>query len=375
MKKLPYIEDYILLMVTDMLVWPPTMPLIKLARYDEPIVNSMAQQINSNLGFTDKQAVLAHKIVIKYRKQWAANNYDVSDHDPYPKFKIAIRTIDRSKSIGITNQKIYLRFPYDQDLISEIRASVQNLPGQIVFNKEHRQWEAALIEPRIIWAKEFGLKHKFNFDTEFNTVINTMLAQEEYSISLMANDTGYYISNAEHSMIQYIEDHAGIQLNNLAQLVDLAPLLGYTVDTKVMQQFNTEVAAGLHDFYLHKDHSVEYANKSSIDITQVVEYAIMVNRWPIYVYESNDKTLLNLFRAYFDSVVIADKYTDYASLTDAKVIYIKHWKLSQVKIPLLVTMNSLMIGFRRQQMLQCADKIIYFTQKVQENASVPITNT
>jgi hypothetical protein len=37
-------------------------------------------------------------------------------------------------------------------------------------------------------------------------------------------------------------------------------------------------------------------------------------------------------------------------------------------MPLLVTTHTLMIGSRRQQMLQSADKVVYFTQQVEQNA-------
>jgi hypothetical protein len=62
MKTLPHIEDYIELMARHYLSWPMMDPVIKMARYDEPIVTSMSEQIARSQGFTDKQAALAHKM-------------------------------------------------------------------------------------------------------------------------------------------------------------------------------------------------------------------------------------------------------------------------------------------------------------------------
>ena len=375
MKTLPYIEDYIVLMATDQFNWPPTEPPIKLARYDEPIVNSMAQQIQNNLGFTDKQATLAHKIVIKYRKQWASQNYDVSAHIDQPKYKNSIRNIDRSKVIGIDKNIIYLRFPYDQIMISDLRASVQSVNGSLFFNKEKRQWEAGLVEPRLIWAKEFGLKYQFTFNPEFDQVLGIMLDQEEYEIKLAKLDQdSYHIINAADSLNCYIDQHGGFGVNNLCSLVDMAPLLGYKVDTTVLDEFKNIVAPELHDYFLNKDQNVTYQNRTQINVDDLIRYAKHTNRFPIFIYEANDRILFNLFKEKVDTIETVDKESAVNQTWNSSVVYVKHWKLIPYRIPLLVTMSTLMLGFRRQQMLQCADKVVYFTQDI-DNATMPTTDT
>ena len=103
MQKYHFIEDYIMDMGATFLTWPPKQSQIKLARYDETIVQSMADQVNSGIQFTDKQATLALKLVTKYRKQWKKIGYDITDQIDNPRYKFPIRVIDRRKVVESTS--------------------------------------------------------------------------------------------------------------------------------------------------------------------------------------------------------------------------------------------------------------------------------
>ncbi|NBP16954.1 hypothetical protein EBU95_21670, partial [bacterium] len=222
MKKLPYIEDYILLMGQDPFAWPPNAPLITLARYDENIIQSMYDQINRGLGFTDKQAVLAHKLVTKYHRQWGQNGYDVTGQIKNAKFKFPIRNIDRSKRIDIKDKFIHILFPYEQDVISVIRSSVSEVPGECYFDKELRLWVTSLIEPRIRWAKEFGDKYNFEFTETFLQVLSKVNAITDYRIELCRINGQLTITNAADSLNDYIESQVGMSDSNLIKLIDLS---------------------------------------------------------------------------------------------------------------------------------------------------------
>lgn len=364
MKKLQYIEDYILLMGNDMLTWPPPTSVIKLARYDEPIVNSMAEQIQRGLGFTDKQALLAHKIVCKYRKQWAAAGYDVSDQIENGVFNLPIRTIDRSRSISITNNRLELKFPYDQNLISHLRASVSAVPGSLFFDRESRAWVAALIEQRIVWAHQFGLENGFEFADGFLQALAIINRSEHYAIELVDSEQGLKITNAENSLNDYISHHGGFDRGNLLRLIDLSSLLGYRVSTELF--LNT--GHNLTEFQIHmlmnRDHNSVYHNEP--DLAPAIEYARLTDRFPIYVYESASASMRRQIYQHFSPEEICEPKNLTAVSQDCRVVYVNNWKMSPVTIPLLITSHVLMIGHRRQQMLQSAEKIIYYTQEIAE---------
>lgn len=360
MKTLPYIEDYIEIMGAHYaLTWPIPDAVIKLARYDEPIVNSMANQIQNKVGFTDRQAVLAHKIVIKYRKQWLQQGYEVSHLADQARYRYAIRAVDRRLYIDVVNNAIEIRFPYDQTLISKIRAAVQDRPGSLLFDRDRRAWIAALIEPRIIWAREFGLEHGFEFSDNFQSVLELMLAQSEYSIKLVSTGQALTITNAEKSLIDYVQNQGGFGFDNLVGLIDLAGICGYTVDPVLYDSVSCD--DHIHKCLTQRDIEIKY--ETDIDIQSVVKYAALTNRYPIYVYESGTSVLRNQINQYFKPDQITDLKLNPKLSHQGPVIYFNHWKLAGSSMPLLITTHTLMIGSRRQQMLHAADKVIYFTQQ------------
>jgi len=363
MKALPYIEDYIELMGSNFLIWPARPQLISLARYDTSIVDSMADQIRDGTGFTDRQSHLAHKLVIKYKRQWATAGYDVAHLEQVPKFRLPIRIVDRTKIINSVNGQIEIRFPYDQNLIAEIRSSTNDLPGRCHFDKDLRAWVTALIEPRVLWAREFGAKYNFEFGAEFNQVLGAILGQDDYSITLRPSGDGFEITNIADSLYDYIMQHGGFGRDNLLRLIDLAGVLGYTVNDSVYQTLDHEPSLLDIQLLTSRNTNIEYEDK--IDLAPVIAYAKMTNRFPISVYESGSNTMRQQLLEHFPESEIVDR----RHRSDAgSVIYFNTWKLSDAHIPLLITTHTLMIGTRRQQMLQSAEKVVYFSQKIQENA-------
>ena len=358
MKRLNYVEDYIdLLAKHHQLTWPPVAPLIKLARYDEPIVAGMAEQLNQNTGFTDKQAELAHKIVMKYRKQWTGIGYDV-EHLSVPKYRLPIRKIDRRKIVDIKNNQIQLRFPYDQDLISKIRAAVNDIPGSLFFDREQRAWCAAMIEPRIVWAKEFGCMYQFDFTEEFDYVLNTLLSQKDYSIELVRINNEFKITNAHDSLLQYIDEHGGLVDSNLLQLLDLSGICCYSVNPSIFNELKIDDV--IRNMLTSRELNLLYG-QAGINFQPAIEYAKITNRFPIYVYENGHNAMRKQLDKYFSATQIVERKNT-TSTND--VIYFNHWKYADEYMPLLLTTHTLMIGNRRLQMLHAAEKVFYYTQEI-----------
>lgn len=357
-----------------MLSWPPSDPIINLARYDVSIVNSMAEQINRGLGFSDKQAILAHKIVCKYKRQWNLAGYDVTQQQENGLFKLPIRTIDRSTLIDIDENKILIRFPYNQDLISKVRANTNDIPGSCFFDKDKRCWVASLIEPRIKWAYKFGNENNFEFSQEFITVYELVKDCPEYKICLKANSQQFFIENAAESLVDYINQHGGFGYDNIVKLIDMAGVLGYTVEESVFKYVNSNLSIESIRIMTQRETNITYDIGSDIDLSHTIAYAELTGRFPIYVYEANTNQIRTQLDRYFSSSDIVDRKLNPQSKAKGKVIYFNHWRLADLAIPLLVTTHVLMIGNRRQQMLQCSDKIVFFSQRV-ENDTVLATDT
>lgn len=371
MKSLPYIEDYIVLMADHYLSWPPASPVINLARYDEPIVSSMSDQIQRGVGFTDKQALLAHKIVTKYKRQWVSAGYDISNQELNAVFRLPIRMIDRTRSIDIANGRIEIKFPYDQELISHIRASINEYPGQLFFDKENRCWVTAIIEPRLTWCYEFGTKYNFEFGAEFQSAQQQMNDVAEYDIVLHDNGSEFEITNAADSLVNYIQEHGGFAKQNIIRLIDLSGICGYKVDPSVYRQLDIDCDQELIMLLTERSTNIQY--DTQIDLKQVINYAELTERFPIYVYESGSSVMRQQLNRYFTVEDIIDRKTMPNSARGGRVVYFNHWKLADSNIPLLVTTHTLMIGNRRQQMLHTADKVVFFSQRIDDD-QVPVTD-
>ncbi len=371
MKSLPYIEDYIVLMADHYLSWPPTAPVINLARYDDPIVNSMADQIQRGVGFTDKQALLAHKIVTKYKRQWITAGYDISRHEDDAVFRLPIRVIDRSHSIDINNNRIEIKFPYNQDMISHVRAAINEYPGQLYFDKENRCWVTSVIEPRLKWCREFGTKYNFEFGAEFQQACQQMNAITAHDIMLRYNGSEFEITNAADSLVDYVHEHGGFDEQNIIRLIDLSGICGYQVDNTVYQQLDIDCDQDLIRMLTERSTNLIY--DTQIDLTGVIRYAELTQRFPIYVYESGSSVMRQQLNRYFTVEDIVDRKSTPNSARGGRVVYFNHWKLADTNIPLLVTTHTLMIGNRRQQMLHSADKVVFFSQRIEDD-QVPVTN-
>lgn len=370
MKQLPYIEDFIKLMAIGQLIWPVPNRPVKLARYDEPIIDSMGEQISTGTGFTDKQSVLAHKLVLKYRKQLGVLGYDVSNHDPMPKFLHPIRVIDRSKVIDIDGQFVVIKFPYDQNLISQIRAAVTEIPGRLFWDKEHRYWCAGLLENRILWAKEFGNKYDFQFGSNFNIILERILNQNDYAIELKIDDNVPCIVNAAESLQNYVNENIGFNMDRLLSLIDHSALLGYTVDQNILQAVKNSYGLKLTEMLINRQLTFKFADYESLNLDTVFNYAEITNRWPICVYETGSNVLKKLVEQRFNQNQILSKHDHTVKdeiLNNYKVIYFTHWKTAPKNIKLLVSFHTLLIGHRRQHLEQISEKVFYCTQVVNHN--------
>jgi len=368
---LPYVEDYI----EAMAGFKPVLnrPLVvNLARYDIQIIQSMAEQTARGVAFTDRQAVLAHKIVTKYKKQLANLGVELGPHEDNAVFRLPTRSIDRSKTIKFHDGKIYIRFPYNEKLIEDIKESAKLVPGEFKFDRDARAWTATVTEPRVLWLQSLVSKHEFELDPVL-TELATCIAEAQavpYVIELIKTDTGFTITNAESSLLDYVDANiGGFSADNLLRLVDNSSTLGYTVSPAIAKElaelYNTRVQELLTNQLVHAPLSLDDS------LTDILEYSNITKRWPIYVYEnpmSGSRALQQLEQIFNkDELVIieADRKSKKIKIDNALCVYLTHWNPNWVSsIPLLITMSALMVGPKKMQLIQCSEKVVYCTEFV-----------
>lgn len=312
---------------------------ISLARYDVDIIESFCNQtLFRNLGFTEKQATLAKNIVLKYRKQLEKHGIDMPDN--IDNFRLPIRKINNTMSVSIDDNKFVVKFPYNTDLIAKFRNLKSSEDTYARFDGNQKAWVLPLTEYSLNYIKVVCNELHFNYDSDILHLYDQMikLEREPYRIELTDVDGKLTITNAERSLLEYIEIHIGsIDYSNLTKLVDYSSTLGYTVSDEVSSKF----MASVEDPILRKiaTNKITKINLGDFDFEKIIEYAASVDRTPVYSY-------LNSFRALHKF-----KHDDVNHL-------VNQWPDSNVPVKLFISQTPVLIGVRKNTMMKTAEKII-----------------
>jgi hypothetical protein len=366
----PTVEDYLEYLagyevgITALIM--PTAPKISLARYDVQIVNSMANATTFGTALTDRQAELAVKLILKYRRQFAKLGIDVTPVEA-PVFRMSPRKMDRTKSIWTTDGKIYVKFPYDNVLIKDLQSFREESQGRAYYDRDSKIWYLALTEYNVNWVVIWGDAHGFEVDNSIREVFYQILECEQqlFEIKLVQQGSEYTITNAADSLIEYIKEHAGgFGLDNLIKLIDHAGLCGYTIDDSVN-------VPSLALRYIGCKHAI-HLEPSPTNLNMIFDYAETTNRYPICIY---NPTLLDMDLSRFEEsdIVRFDRNgktptSDYDPY-GVKVVYAQKIPATwDFPVPLMVTTFEMMYGGKRMSWTNRAEKIIYYcTSQLREN--------
>lgn len=346
MFKFTYVEDYIefiagwrdangkLLSLFSNIPSP-----LSLARYDVQIVSSLGEQTAlNNKGYTDKQSLLAVKIVDKYRRQLSKLADPIIVPEVIDQFRHPIRIVDRSKSAYSENDLFAVKFPYDTVLIDAVKAQAKSGNGRIDFDHDKKIWYLAKTESNLNWIMAMKELHQIEVTEELQNLYTQMLEVEacDNRIYLTASQSGYQVVNANQSLIDHVEQHlGGFSEDNLLKLVDASVTLGYEVDDALRSQVcgmlgNNDALCAI------VNNRTSTIKQDVIDLNSVVEYAKLVDRLPIYVY-----------------TVGAPKEDT------ADIKYLNRGKNYNIFPKLMVSYTATLIGSKKESWQTNAEKIIY----------------
>lgn len=374
----PHVEDYIEIISGYRTpdgkginsIWHSPSPLLSLARYDVKILESFGEQSYvKQVGYTDKQAALAHSIVVKYERQLAKQGVDISPVKEKPAYRTHIRNIDRSTKVWIENDLIKLRFPYNTQQIESIRDAAKTSQGSIHFDRNEKVWHAALTEYNVSWCYSYAQALNFGIDPTMQAAMDKILDTEHqgFAIELVADDQTLRINNAPDSLVEYVTEKLGeLTTDNLLQVVDHAPILGFLVEDVIGEVIIQAFGTRFWTLCSNRELKVDDDGSHRSQIAEVVKYAKETNRFPIFVYEPDMSDKLgSAFAGFFEKDQIAqldkkDTITEHTRLIHTRKIP----KTEIDRIPLLVSGAGLMYGGDRQIWIQNAEKIVYFARDV-----------
>lgn len=355
------VEDYIECMAgvkTSHLHIPP----VTLARYDRSPVHSFVAQIATGAGFTDRQSQLALRLLSTYKRQLANVGVDVTDIIATPRFKYALRQIDRTKSatLDTAGNTIALKFPFNSAHIDTIREFADSSEGAVYFDRDAKLWKFALTESCVNFAVAFSTAAGFDVQGELTEFADAITAEDEntFLIELQHSDTGLAISNASTALLEYIETNNGLVQGNLPWLVDSSAKSGYTVSPQILESTAHAEFAVPFEIKLKKQNGA---------MQRLVDYAHAYNKFPIvsYQHETADamqKEINQFFNP--DEIVDLVRGLPSSPITEkTKVIHVirgTSYKSLPDTIPLLLCYTNMMFGGVKSMMVQNADKVCYY---------------
>jgi len=374
MKIYKHIEDYIEVIagVRDPVTNHVSLPFltsspISLARYDVNIVSSFAEQTYDRIAFTDKQAELAVKIVLKYERQLAKLGVDVAPANT-PEFRIPIRQIDRTSRIWRDGDSILARFPYIEAQVAAFKEAAKESQGTIKWERDMKAWRLALTEYNVNWVFAFATKNEYEIDPAVTELMNLIVTCEQtpYKIELTIQDEQLEITNAAPELIKYIEEQlGGFAIDNLYTLIDHADILGYAIDDDIETAAIAATSPRIFNLMKNKDSKIG-TNDVERNFIDVVKYAEQTNRWPIHIYEPNlSDFLLGLAREYLGDAVISITGQESPDVSQARVVHFtKYQSRWQHRIPLLISSAGMLYGGEKQLLIDRSEKIVYFAHEV-----------
>ena len=364
MQTFPYIEDYLELMAGyDHKI------VIKLARYDIQIVKNMAYATSIGVALTDRQAELAVKLIMKYIRQFAKHEVDVSSVKN-PKYRLTPRKVNRKKVIGITSDEIILEFPYETVMIDQITEQRINSKGEMRYDKSNKIWHIAMTEPNIEWTVNYGRQHDFIISDDLIALNEQILEYKKhpYRIELVKKNDVYAIENAPQSLIDHVEENIGLTKDNVIKLIDHAGTYGYTVNDLIFEQDLGDmnhmmrsalelIGKGYHIHITPGDHIFKW----------IFDYTELTGRQPICIYDPEGKIKQDITLCDQKDIVRFNKqgktmtcnYNPY----DVKIVYAEKIPDSWTfPVPLLLTTREMMYGGKKVNWTKNAEKIIYYCE-------------
>lgn len=344
-------------------------PIISLARYDTDVLDSMSQATIANKALTTKQADLACKILLKYRRQLAAKSIDVSPVET-PVWRLPLRVMDYQKLIDINDDTITVKFPYNDALVGALRAFAADSQGACAWDKDAKVWKAALTEYNLVWLQTWGLQNGFEIGASAAKLVALVESVESagYAIELCVKDGALEITNCPDTLKEYIDVNlGGFSFDNLLRLVDSSAELGYTVEPSLADALVAEYGPRFISLARNKEVSLgDSTHFTDDDFKSVLDYAIQVGRTPVVIYEPGLRNqLLNKIRSWYPPEEIFEVRNGLVTeLPTATFVHTIKPLRGVDRIPLLVSKAGMLYGGGQQLMIQRAGKVVYAVEDV-----------
>jgi hypothetical protein len=243
---------------------------VKVNLFDSNIVTSFSNQIFSGKGFTEKQSLLAIKLLKKY-----CNNLEIATKKIIapelmnPQFRFPIRKIPslQHKRVSITTDSqwgkvIKVEFPYSEEKVGKIRKNRENL-GHAMWDGDVKAWHFCLSEPALKFVRELTLNEPFEYDDEFKDYLD----QVDKIVNTIESHVPMLILEGNTAVFKNVSEYLPkIDSTNILAAVFAARKSGiYTWDEKINDILNEADLHPLIKNFLNNNYTGIFEIDSAIE--------------------------------------------------------------------------------------------------------------
>ena len=148
---------------------------ISIQAYDHPITRSLATQLDNGLAFTQKQSIIAERLLKKYASALRTVGFDIDKILNEKIYKEPFRVIDKTKSIYIDGEKIVCKSPFIPELVNSFkkRRKVSYERGDYI--PDTKEWNFDYNEPNVDFLCKQIKGKNFSVDADVKTAYDKML--------------------------------------------------------------------------------------------------------------------------------------------------------------------------------------------------------
>lgn len=186
------------------------LPAIDVSMFDQRYLDSFVKQNLNDAGLTEKQRKIALSIISKYSAKLQKEfNIDINELLKFPQFRLPVRVISADKEITILENRITVKFPYDQTIIDSITKYKKTLSrtesSLIGWHQDTKTWVFPLTENSISFLSGFNGFKKDEMFLELSTTIETIKEHIENHAPMLSFDNGTYVFKNASDKIPNIE--------------------------------------------------------------------------------------------------------------------------------------------------------------------------
>jgi hypothetical protein len=301
---------------------------IRLTAKDKTVLNSIARQINSGLGLTDRQIDMILLKIEKYKSGLIANKVAVDEILSTKATRLPMREIDRSQKVLLAldedskRQYIIIKHQKTKDFQEAWFEVSQKIKGYVQENLSNKI--LALNEHNVRLVVDAFEPICFDIDQKiqeiYDEIAKIVKNPEKFEPSLKITDSTIDIENFNFKeKDKFLENFENLKSTNFLKLLSRAKNAGISLNsvdfTKNLENF------GLTDIpSLTKSVILEKTTKFQIDIEShtidsVLETVNLLDQWPLVVIVDEDKEC-------YDKVAsIVDRLKTFVDLSEITVFF------------------------------------------------------